>query len=58
MLSLEIKVILMPGLSRWQIMLKLRNDFWAEAKCTVRKTWYKDKAKGMAVNLCLNLSVI
>ena len=26
-------------------MLKLRNDFWAEAKCTVRKTWYKDKAK-------------
>ena len=52
LLSLEIKQFLTHSLSRWQIMLKLGNDFWAKDNYTVRQTWFKDKAKGMTENLC------
>ena len=52
LLSLEIKQFLTHILSRWQIMLKLRNDFWAKDNYTVRQTWFKYKAKGMTENLC------
>lgn len=31
------------------IMLKLRCDFWAEDKSTVRQTLYKDDTKDMTV---------
>lgn len=55
LLSLEITLFFICSLSRWKSMLKLRSDFWAKDKYSVRQAWCKDKAKGMAAKPLLRL---